>query len=95
LFGKRKDDVVVMKNGDKLTGEIKSLQYGELVFKAGYMKDSVHLDWEDVETLQSQDTFIVALTDGERVTGFISREGGPSGGGEVLHNPRIPGSRGG
>jgi len=75
LFAKRKDDVVVMKNGDKFTGEIKGLQYGELVFKSDYMKDSVHLDWKRVETLQSKDTFIVALSDGERVTGFIDREG--------------------
>lgn len=74
LFGKRKDDVVVMKNGDKFTGEIKSLQYGELVFKSDYMKDSVHLDWKQVQSLQSQDAFIVTLSDGERVTGFISKE---------------------
>ncbi len=77
LFAKRKDDVVVMKNGDKFTGEIKGLEYGELVFKSSYMKDSVHLDWKEVETLQSQDTFIVALSNGERVTGFISRERTP------------------
>jgi len=48
LFAKRKDDVIVMKNGDKFTGEIKNLQYGELVFKSSYMKDSVHLDWKEV-----------------------------------------------
>ena len=84
LLAKRKDDVVVMKNGDKFTGEIKSLQYGELIFKSDYMKDSVHLDWKRVETLQSQDTFIVALSDGERVTGFISREGTPEGDGKAF-----------
>lgn len=74
LFGKRKDDVVIMKNGDKFTGEIKALQYGELIFKSDYMKDSVHLDWKEVESLQSQDTFIVGLSDGTRVTGFIGKE---------------------
>jgi putative salt-induced outer membrane protein YdiY len=73
-FGKRKDDVVIMNNGDKFTGEIKELQYGELVFKSSYMKDDVHLDWKEVKTLQSQDTFIVGLKDGERVTGFIEKE---------------------
>jgi putative salt-induced outer membrane protein YdiY len=78
LFAKRKDDVIVMKNGDKFTGEIKSLQYGELVFKSSYMKDSVHLDWKEVESLQSKDTYIVSLSNGERVTGFISREGTPA-----------------
>lgn len=74
VFAKRNDDVVVMKNGDKFTGEIKSLQYGELVFKSGYMKDSVHLDWNEIRTLQSQDTFIVTLSNGERITGFIRKD---------------------
>ena len=74
LFGKRKDDVVIMKNGDKFTGEIKALQYGELIFKSDYMKDSVHLDWKRVESLQSKDTFIVSLTNGTRVTGLIGKE---------------------
>lgn len=73
VFAKRKDDVVIMKNGDTFTGEIKGLQGGELVFKSDYMKDSVYLDWKRVETLESKDTFIVDLTNGDRVTGFIAR----------------------
>jgi putative salt-induced outer membrane protein YdiY len=73
-IGKRKDDVVVMTNGDKFTGEIKTLQYGELVFKSGYMKDDVRLDWKQVKILQSQDAFIVGLSDGKRITGLISKE---------------------
>jgi putative salt-induced outer membrane protein YdiY len=73
-FGKRKDDVVIMTNGDKFTGEIKSLQYGELIFKSDYMKDSVHLDWKRVKSLESKDTFIVSLTNGTRVTGLIGKE---------------------
>jgi hypothetical protein len=40
---------------------IKALQYVELIPKAAYMKDSVHLDWKQVGTLQSKDTFIVGL----------------------------------
>jgi len=80
LFGKRKDDVVVMKNGDRFTGEIKSLQYGELIFKSSYMKYDVHLDWKEVDSLQSQDTFIVALSEGARVTGLIGKAGTPGDG---------------
>lgn len=71
LCGKRKDDVVVMANGDKFTGEIKALQFGELVFKSDYMKDSVYLDWKKVKVLESKDTFIVSLSDGTRATGLI------------------------
>jgi putative salt-induced outer membrane protein YdiY len=73
LFAKRKDDVVVMKNGDTFTGEIKGLQYGELIFKSDYMKDSVHLDWKEVASLRSQDVYIVALSNGRRVTGVIDK----------------------
>ena len=78
-FGKRKDDVVIMNNGDKFTGEIKALQYGELIFKSSYMKDDVHLDWKEVKAMESQDGFIVGLSDGKRVTGFISKDGGDPG----------------
>ena len=82
LYAKRKDDIVTMKNGDKFTGEIKALQYGELIFKSDYMKDSVHLDWKRVDTLQSKDTFIVSLTDGTRVTGLIAKDTTSSEGGK-------------
>ena len=75
MFGKRKDDVVVMNNGDTFTGEIKSLAYGELVFKSDYMADSVHLDWKKVKVLKSKDEFIVTLSNGDRVTGVVTLEG--------------------
>lgn len=74
LFGKRKDDIVIMTNGDRFTGEIKALQYGELIFKSDYMKDSIHLDWKKIHILESKDTFIVGLSDGRRVTGRITKE---------------------
>jgi putative salt-induced outer membrane protein YdiY len=72
-LAKRKDDVVVMKNGDRFTGEIKGLQHGELSFKSDYMKESVRLDWNRVERLESQDQFIVALADGRRYAGRIEK----------------------
>jgi hypothetical protein len=63
-----------MENGDRFTGEIKALQYGELIFKSDYMEDSVHLDWKNVRTVQSKDTFIVSLSDGQRVSAYIDKE---------------------
>src|SRR5512143_4168854 len=70
-WAKRNDDVVVMKNGDRFTGEIKGLQHGELSFKANYMKDSVSLNWRDVAFVASADRFIVTLTSGDRFTGVL------------------------
>jgi putative salt-induced outer membrane protein YdiY len=71
LEGKSKTDVVVMKNGDKFTGEIKRLENGILYFKAEYMVDSVQLDWARVERLDSRDPFNVSLISGKRLIGVI------------------------
>jgi putative salt-induced outer membrane protein YdiY len=70
--------VVVMKNGDRLTGEIKGLEHGVLSFKAAYMIDPVQLDWDRVERLESKDAYVVGLSTGERITGGIARVAGAS-----------------
>jgi len=76
---KRKDDVVVMLNGDRFTGEIKGLAHGELIFKSDYMVDSVHLDWKRIKKIQSKDTFIVTMQNGDRITGRIGQSAAATG----------------
>lgn len=71
VIAKNVDDVVVLKNGDRLTGEIKGLQSGELRFKSDYMAESVRLDWSRVERLESKSTFMIWLVDGKLVTDVI------------------------
>jgi hypothetical protein len=68
---KNVDDVVVLKNGDRLTGEIKGLQSGELRFKSDYMAEAVRLDWSRVERLESKSTFMIWLVDGKLVTDVL------------------------
>jgi len=70
-FAKSDDDVVVLKNGDRLTGEIKGLQRGELRIKADYMVDAVRLDWARVERLESKSTFIISTVDGKLFTSVM------------------------
>lgn len=65
---KNVDDVVVLKNGDRLTGEIKGLHQGELRIKSDYMAEAVRLDWTKVERLESKSTFMIWLVDGKLVT---------------------------
>ena len=67
-LAKNVDDVVVLKNGDRLTGEIKGLQRGELRVKSDYMAEAVRLDWTKVERLESKSTFMIWLVDGKLVT---------------------------
>src|SRR3982751_433633 len=74
VLAKRKDDVVVMKNGDRMRGEIKKLEKEQLFFQAPYMLDPVALDWKQVERIESQDNFNVSLTNGEIHTGVIGKE---------------------
>jgi hypothetical protein len=65
---KRKDDIVVLKNGDRMTGEIKFLKRGELNFKASYMTEAVSLDWAEVARLESHDKYLISLIDGQIFT---------------------------
>ena len=67
-WSKHVDDVVILKNGDRLTGEIKGLQRGELKFKASYMAEAVRLDWTKVARLESKSTFLIYLIDGTLFT---------------------------
>ena len=70
-LGKNVDDVVVLKNGDRLTGEIKGLQSGELRIKSDYMVEAVRLDWSKVERIESKSTFMIWLVDGQLVTNVM------------------------
>jgi putative salt-induced outer membrane protein YdiY len=65
------DDVVVLKNGDRITGDIKGLQRGELRIKADYMAEAVRLDWARVERIESKSTFIISLVDGKLFTSAL------------------------
>jgi len=73
VLAKRKDDVVVLKNGDRLTGEIKKFEQGMLSFKPDYALDNIDIDWVRVGQLESLDRFNVVLTDGSVHVGLIRK----------------------
>jgi len=66
-------DIVVMKNGDRLTGEVKRLEQGVLYIQTDYFSGSVGVDWLQVEKVESKATFQIVLSDGKRLTGSISK----------------------
>jgi hypothetical protein len=70
-LAKNDDDVVVLKNGDRLTGEIKGLSKGELRIKADYMAEAVRLDWARIERMESKSTFMIYLVDGKLFTSVM------------------------
>lgn len=67
-----KTDVVYMTNGDKITCEIKSLQYGQLSIKPDYVLDTIVLDWSKVDHIESSQAFSVLMQDGTQYTGTLA-----------------------
>lgn len=71
LLGRDKTDVVILKNGDHVTGEIKSLERGKLSLSTDSM-GTVQIEWEDVERVTSQWVFEVETETGLRIVGSLS-----------------------
>jgi putative salt-induced outer membrane protein YdiY len=66
-------DTIIMKNGDRLTGEVKRLEQGVLYIQTDYFSGSVGVDWLQVEKVESKASFQIVLSDGKRLTGSISK----------------------
>src|SRR5262249_36228407 len=70
--GKRRDSVV-MKNGDKLSGEVKKLENGLLYLDADYVSGAIELDWLQVEKVQSRAVYQIVLKNGDHMAGTIEK----------------------
>ena len=73
-FGKvSRHDTIIMKNGDRFTGEVKKLEQGILYIETDYFSGSVGVDWQQVEKIESTATYQITLSGGKRLTGTISK----------------------
>ncbi|HKX57358.1 MAG TPA: DUF481 domain-containing protein, partial [Xanthomonadales bacterium] len=67
-----KTDVVRLKNGDKVTGEIKSLLKGQLELLTDHM-GTILIEWEQVDEVVSNTGQSIELTDGTRLFGALQK----------------------
>ncbi len=65
-----KTDLVFLKNGDRITGEVKSLERGRLEISTDGM-GTLRIEWDDVERLESQYQSEFEASGGEILTGTI------------------------
>src|SRR5947209_8474607 len=72
VCSQEKTDVIVMKNGDRMTCEIKGLEGGVLYLKLDYVDGTISVDWSKVARIESKRLFIVKTENGEYYTGGIS-----------------------
>jgi putative salt-induced outer membrane protein YdiY len=78
-FGREKTDVLVMKNGDRITCEVKKLEGGVLLVELDYADGAVSIDWLKVSRLESASLFLVYLQDGSIYSGrMITMEALPA-----------------
>lgn len=63
-------DVITLKNGDRVTGEILQLEYGLLRLETDDM-GTINIEWSAIADIQSQYTFEVQIVGGLRHTGVI------------------------
>jgi hypothetical protein len=63
-------DLVVLKNGDRMHGEIKGMEYGRLQFSTTTMS-TVYVEWDKVAGLLSPRFFEFELMDGSRYYGSL------------------------
>jgi putative salt-induced outer membrane protein YdiY len=61
---------VLLVNGNTITGEIKSLEFGVLRYSTDSM-GTVSIDWEDIVSITTKQTLQVEVSDGTRYFGML------------------------
>ena len=72
VAAREKSDVLVMRNGDRLTCEIKNLTADVLYVSLDYALGTVSIDWFKVDHLESNQLFVVKTADGNVYSGALS-----------------------
>jgi len=67
-------DHVTMKNGDRLSGKVLSVDEKALVLKSD-LAGTVNIPWESIETIQSKEPLNLILKDGQTIVGSLNANG--------------------
>ncbi|MGY0393128.1 DUF481 domain-containing protein [Bizionia sp. KMM 8389] len=75
-----------MKNNDKLIGEIESMDRGVVTVSTDYSDSDFKITWIDIKSLKSQQTFLLTLSDGQRINSSFNTKDGEEGKVTVIEN---------
>ena len=64
-------DEVLLKNGDRITGEITVLKGGELHVKVPYSGETVKVKWDSIQAVSSDKPLTLRMTDGSEIKGTL------------------------
>jgi hypothetical protein len=68
-------DSLVLKNGNVIVGEIKSMDKGVLTIETDYSDDDFTIEWDGIKSIKTDAFFLITLTDGERINGSFKTSG--------------------
>jgi len=68
-------DSLILKNGDVMVGEIKSMEKGVLTIETPYSKNDFTVEWDKLKKIYSKSHFLITLTDGRRFNGSFQSFG--------------------
>ncbi len=68
-----KTDVVVLDNGDHITGEVLELGSGQLKFKTSHV-GTIYFDWTHIVSLTTNQDLNIELSNGTRLFGSARRQ---------------------
>ena len=71
LIARDQTDVMVMKNGDRMTCKVKGLSAGVLYVSFDYIDGTAQVDWSKVARLESNQLFVVKTQSGSVYTGRL------------------------
>lgn len=72
LLAREKTDVPVMRNGDRLTCEIKRLDSDVLYIRLDYVLGTISVNGSKVDHVESKQLFLVKTQDGSVYSGALS-----------------------
>lgn len=72
LLAREKTDLLVMRNGDRLTCEIKRLDSDVLYVGLDYVLGTISVNWSKVDHVESKQLFLVKTQDGSVYSGTLS-----------------------
>jgi hypothetical protein len=70
--GADKTDVLVLNNGDRITGEILNLSRGRVELKTDHA-GTIEVEWDKIVSIESRQRFTISTADGTRLTGTLER----------------------
>jgi len=65
-----KTDVVVLENGDRITGEIKSLEHNRLRYSTSHM-GTIYIEWDKIRRIETNQYLLLERSDGVRYYGQL------------------------